>query len=145
MEAQRRRQRKKLIDAARWWAGIRDIAPGAFEPDYSVLEAMDAWGAPQDEIDQVRTQLDQAAQPTSDEPFGVYAENWGPVMAFCALGARWQYAAMAGQRTGLDWAGVEAWIDRHVRRRRRRSLSTDLQTMERAVLHADREQREKEE
>ncbi len=145
MEAQRRRQRKKLIEAARWWAGIRDATPGAFEPDYGVLEAMEAWGAPQDEIDQVRAQLDEAAQPTDDEPFGVYAENWPAVMAFCTLAPRWQYAGMAGQRTGFGWADVEAWIDRHVRRRRRRALSADLQTMERAALQADREQREKEE
>lgn len=107
---------------------------------------MEAWGAPQDEVDQVRAQLDQAAQPAEQEDFGVYAENWQAVMAFCVLAPRWQYAGMAAQRTGLDWAGVEAWIDRHIRRRRhRRALSADLQTMEHAVLQADRELREKEE
>ena len=46
---------------------------------------------------------------------------------------------MAGVRTGMDWAGVESWIDRHIRRRLRRALSRDLQVMERAVLAADQE------
>lgn len=142
MEAQRRRQRKKLIEAARHWAGIRGTVVGAFAPDHSVLDAMQAWGAPQDEIDKVRAQLDAAAPPPDEEPFGVHADNWPTVMAFCTLGPRWQYAGIPGQRTGLDWAGVEAWIDRHVvRRRQRRGLSSGLQTMERAALVADRELR----
>lgn len=106
---------------------------------------MEAWGAPQDEIDQVRAQLDQAAPSAEPELFGVYAENWDAVAAFSVLRDRWHYAGMVGQRTGFDWAGVEAWIDRHIRRRRRRALSADLLTMERAALQADREQREQEE
>lgn len=106
---------------------------------------MEAWGAPQDEIDQVRARLDQDAQPASEEHFGVYADNWEAVMVFRALGARWQHAGMVGQRTGFDWAGVEAWIDRHIHRRRRRALSADLLTMERAALQADSEQRKQEE
>lgn len=114
---------------------------GAWQPDHSVLDAMQAWGAPQAEIDQVRAQLDAAAPPTDDEPFAVHADNWTTVMAFRALGGRWQYAGMAGQRTGFDWAGVEAWIDRHVRRRRRRELSNGLQVMEHAALLADAELR----
>lgn len=103
---------------------------------------MQALGAPQGDIDQVRAQLDQAAPAQAEVTFGVHADNWPAVMAFCTLAPRWHYAGMAGQRTGFDWAGVEAWIDRHVRRRKRRALSADLQTMERAALHADRELRE---
>ena len=106
---------------------------------------MQALGASQHDIDQARTQLDQAAPAQGEATFGVYADNWATVMAFCALGPRWQYAGMAGQRTGFDWASVEAWIDRHARRRQRRALSNDLQTMERAALQADRELKEKEE
>lgn len=107
---------------------------------------MQAFGAPQEEIELVRARLeaDASAAPVQ-EGFGVYADNWAAVVAFQALAPRWQYAGMAGQRTGLDWAGVEAWIDRHCRRRLRRALSFELQTMERAVLHADHEKREKEE
>lgn len=108
---------------------------------------MEALGAPQDEIDQVRARLDADAQAATqaEDTFGVHADNWPVVVAFQALVPRWLHAGLAGQRTGMDWAGVEAWIDRHCRRRQRRALSYDLQTMERAVLHADREQREKEE
>lgn len=103
---------------------------------------MRAFGAPLEEIEQAREQIGQTATPESGPAFAVHTDNWPAVMAFCALGARWQYAGIAGQRTGLDWAGVEAWIDRHARRRQRRALSNDLQTMERAALHADRELRE---
>jgi hypothetical protein len=97
---------------------------------------MQALGAPADQIAQARAQL-PAHAPAA---FEVHPDNWAVVLAFCALAPRWQHASMAGQRTGLDWAGVEAWIDRHIRRRQRRTLSAALQTMERAVLHADAEQ-----
>lgn len=130
------------------------MPPGAFDADYSLLDAMEAMGAPQDDIDQVRARLDADAQTATqaEDTFGVHADNWPVVIAFQALAPRWQCVIHAVQpaglvvwRTGFDWAGVEAWIDRHCRRRQRRALSYDLQTMERAVLHADREQREKEE
>lgn len=123
------------------------MPPGAFDVDYGVLEAMEALGAPLHVIEQVRAKLDAEAKGAApaDESFGVHADNWAAVLAFQALGPRWQYAGLQGQRIGLDWGGVEAWIDRHCRRRQRRALSFDLQTMERAVLQADHEQREKEE
>lgn len=104
---------------------------------------MEAWGAPADDISAVRARIDAAAPPEPD-PFGVHADNWETVQAFQALAPRWHYAGMLAQRTGFDWAGVEAWIDRHIRRRRRRALSVGLMTMERAVLQADCELREKE-
>lgn len=106
---------------------------------------MQAYDAPQQDIDQVRAQLDAAAPQHTDESFAVHADCWATVTLFCTLGARWQYAGMAGQRTGLDWAGVEAWIDRHARRRQRKELSAGLHIMEHAALLADRELRAAEE
>ena len=99
---------------------------------------MQAFGAPQHEIDALQVRIAAAALP-ADEDFRVHADNWQAVMAFCQLRPRWLYAGMAGVRTGMDWAGVESWIDRHIRRRLRRALSRDLQVMERAVLAADQE------
>ncbi|KQW24673.1 hypothetical protein ASC83_10980 [Acidovorax sp. Root402] len=115
---------------------------------------MEAWGASADDIDKVRARIDAAANapPAEGKAFGVYAENLPVVAAFVALAPRWQHVSQALEpaglivwRTGFDWAAVEAWIDRHCRRRKRRALSNDLQIMERAALQADREQREKEE
>lgn len=100
---------------------------------------MQAWGAPQHEVDAVQARIALDAKQPIEEGFGVYAENWQAVMAFETLGARWLRAGFGGQRTGMDWAGVEAWIDRHIRRRDRRALSRDLTVMERAALEADRE------
>lgn len=147
MAPQRRRQRKKLIEAARWWAGARDEAPGAFEPDYSVLEAMEALGASAADIDAVRARIDAdaTAAPAEGETFGVYAENLPVVEAFEALCTQWQYAGMAGQRMGFCYAGVCAWLDLFVHRRKRRAVMHGLQVMERAVLVADQEQRDKKE
>lgn len=103
---------------------------------------MEAWGAPPEEVAAVRARIDATAPP-APEAFGVHADNWQAVQAFQALAPRWHYAGMQGQRTGFDWAGVEAWIDRHIHRRRRRALSVDLMTMELAALQADGELREK--
>ena len=116
---------------------------GAFDLDDSVIEAMQAWGAPADEIEQARTQIDNAAPPPVQDTFGVHADNLPTVLAFQAVSTQWQRAGMAGQRVGLCYAGVSAWLDLFVRRRDRRSVMQGLQVMERAVLAADQEQREK--
>lgn len=115
---------------------------------------MEAYGASAEQIEAVRARIDAArtAAEAEQSAFGVYAENLPVVAAFEALAPRWQYLVMdrglAGcsvHRAGFDWVAVEAWIDRHCRRRQRRALSRDLQVMERAVLAADREQLDKKE
>lgn len=106
---------------------------------------MQAWHAPPEDIERMRTRIEAAATaPDEEAAFGVYAENLPIVHAFQAVRTQWQYAGMAGQRMGLNYHGVEAWIDRHIPRRRRRALSSYLQVMEHAVLQADHEQHEKE-
>jgi len=106
---------------------------------------MEAYGASAADIDKVRARIDSAttAAPTQGEAFGVYAENLPVVAAFEALRTQWQYAGMAGQRMGFCYAGVNAWLDRFVHRRKRRAVMQGLQFMERAVLVADQEQRDK--
>lgn len=106
---------------------------------------MQAWGAPQEEIDQVRANLEQQAAAAKAQDFPVFEENWASVSAFLALLSQWRYAGDAHQRIGLDYGGVTAWLSLHCKPRRRRALFSDLQTMECAVLQADRELREKQE
>lgn len=122
-------------------------AAGLFDADETTLEAMQAFGAPQEEIDQVRARIAERerAAPSADECFPVYADNLPTVSAFLALRTQWVHAGMDGQRTGLNYAGVCAWIAQHTRPRRRRPLMQGIQTMEHAVLVADYERKQKEE
>ncbi len=106
---------------------------------------MQAWGASAASIEAVRARIDAAASasPADSDTFAVYAENQPVVVAFEALRTQWQYAGIAGQRMGFCYAGVSAWLDRFVHRRKRRAVMHGLQLMERAVLVVDQEQREK--
>lgn len=107
---------------------------------------MEAYGASAAQIEAVRARIEAASPATeSTTTFAVYAENLPVVLAFQALSTQWQYAGMAGRRMGLCYAGVSAWLDRFIHRRKRRALMHDLQVMERAVLEADQEQRDKKE
>ncbi|SFB96741.1 Phage related hypothetical protein [Polaromonas sp. OV174] len=124
---------------------MRDDAPGAFDVDESVIEGMQAWGAPPEELAKAREQMAKAEPVADAETFGVYAENIPVVNAFFSLRTQWQYAGMAGQRMGFNYAGVISWLALNFRPRRRRALMADLQLMESAVLAADHEQRKKEE
>lgn len=117
---------------------------GRFDVDDSVIDAMRAYGAPPEAIASAQA-LAEAAPVPVQEGFGVYADNLAAVNSFAALRTQWQYAGQAGQRMGLNYAGVSAWIDRFIRPRHRRALMADLQLMESAVLLLDQEQREKEE
>lgn len=107
---------------------------------------MAAWGAPAEDIEAVRVRIEAEAEKGGDDAdtFNVYAENLPTVHAFQAVSTQWQYAGF-GQRVGYLYAGVIAWINFNVHRRRRRALLADLQLMERAVLGADYELREKKE
>lgn len=122
---------------------MRDEPAAPLAVDDSIVEAMQAYGAPPDAI--AAAQALAEARPPAQEAFVVYADNQAAFDAFVTLRTQWQYAGMAGQRVGLDYAGVSAWLAVFVRPRRRRALMTDLLLMESAVLQADHEKREKEE
>lgn len=117
-----------------------DTAPD-FTPDLSIVEAMEAMGAPAEDIEAVRAQVLAEAPPEEPEAFGVYADNWITVCAFQAVRTQWVYAGIQGQRVGFNYSAVLDWVKAHIKPRRRRALFNDLQVMERAVLQADHEQR----
>lgn len=120
--------------------------------DESIVEAMQAWGAPPEDIEKVRAQLpDPDAQPL-DETFAVHADNAPVIEAFTALRTQWTYVtsftAVPGggflpvsHRVGINYAALIAWVQQHARPRRRRALIADLRVMETAVLIADQEKR----
>lgn len=121
-----------------------------------MLEAMRAMGAPAKDIERVAEAIEQqrAAVPTQPEEFGVYRDNWATVQAWIALETQWNWlsppvSAFAGVgmpvRTGLNYAGVAAWLELFVPARQRRSVMQGLMLMERAGMAALIEIRKQEE
>lgn len=121
-----------------------------------MLEAMRAMGAPAQDIERVAEAIEQqrAAIQVQPEEFGVYRENWATVQAWIALETQWIWlwppvSAFAGAgtpvRTGLNYAGVAAWLELFVPFRQRRSVMQGLMLMERAGMAALIEIRKQEE
>ncbi len=106
---------------------------------------MQAYGAPQAEIERVAAEIEAQTADPEEQPFGVHADNLRTVGAFQALRTQWQRTGMDGRRSGFLYAGVLSWLHEHVPRpRMRRELFAGLQLMETAVLAYDVERREKE-
>lgn len=112
---------------------------GDFDADESILQAMQAMGAPPEDIEATRARIASTAPPAPEQPetFGVWPENWPTVLAFVALGTQWYYAGMHSQRTGMRYPSMWAYLDRHIRNpRRRKAMEADLRLMESAALKA---------
>lgn len=60
-------------------------------------------------------------------------------------GVQTQWRTGMGGATGLDYAGVHAWLQLHAPRQQRRELFEGIQAAERATLEVWSEQREREE
>jgi Phage related hypothetical protein (DUF1799) len=128
--------------------GIREEPADAWLPDEDILACMNAFGAPQKDIDAVRARIEAQREAMRSEhagaDFPVWADNWDVVMAFQDVQTQWVRSSFSGQRMGLNYAGVNAWLDRFVRRTKRKNMFAGLQLMERAVLVADQELADKE-
>ncbi len=106
---------------------------------------MQAYGAPQAEIERVAAEIEAQTADPEEQPFEVHADNLRTVGAFQALRTQWQRSGLDCVRTGLLYAGVTAWLHEHVARpRMRRELFAGLQIMETAVLAYDVERRKRE-
>lgn len=89
--------------------------------------------------------LDRSAEGRR-KPFYLLPEHRATLDAWFQLQTQWRIGGM-GTPTGLDYAGIEAWMrltGRASNPRRARRLLQDLQLMERVTLAewADRAQRE---
>lgn len=118
-----------------------------------MLEAMQAMGAPAEDIERVAAAIEaqRAILEKPPESFGVWAENWGVVLAWLDVQTQWRLVSITSGlggaqlvHVGLDYAGVAAWMDLFVPRRQRREIMTGLQLMERAALEAMNEIRQQE-
>ena len=123
-----RRTAKKLIGAARHWAGASD---GAFAPDQGFIDALKASGAPQHIIDAV-----QQGAKASD--FEVWPENEEAIDVFLELGSSWDWVAPGmgdPVRVGIRATEIESTLRvLGFRGARRIELFRDIRVMERAAL-----------
>ena len=113
--------------------------------DDSVLEAMRAFGAPADDIERAAQLIEDGGKAAEHAAFEVHHDNLRSVRAWLGISTQWQFAGMAGVRVGLNYAGVLAWLQIHVRPRLQRAVMGDIELMERAALQALNEIREAEE
>lgn len=118
---------KKLIEAARHWAG----GGREFAPDESVAQALEAIGAPPEVIAQARSQ-------SGSDDFEVFEDNWETLQAFLDLDTSWTLAplGMGGSvRFGLPSTEIESTLRMlGIRGKARKKLFQNLRMMERAAL-----------
>ena len=145
---------KKLIDAARHWAGSRDFVKeerkGTREVtvDTSVVTQLKEVGAPahvikvaQEKVD-AQTRLEEAKRESAPpDDFEVWADCLDSFIFFQSLRGQWAYTALQSGlliRTGIPANRLEASIRvRGIRGGKRKRLLLDIQAMEQAVIDSD--------
>lgn len=109
---------------------------------------MRALGAPAAEIERVAASLQEQREQRQVKPdeqtFGIYQENMPVVDAWSGVETQWLHAGLAGVMTGLNYAGVQAWLQIFIKPGERASIMRGLQVMERAALGAMHELRQQE-
>lgn len=134
-----RRQGKKLAQVARIWARGQLYIPRQGEhddPEAELDEALAAFG-----LQQEVPEGDQAAPPP-DKCY-LWPCNVATFDIWQRLQSQWRVGGMGGERTGLDYAGVAAYL-RDVAQVQRRALPevfSGLQAMEFAALEVWASQR----
>lgn len=123
-----RRAAKKLIGAARYWAGVSD---DAFVPDQHVIDSLIELGAPQDVIA-------AAKRGVVSDDYEIWPENLDALNVFLDLGSSWDWVALPGGgalRVGIRATEIVATLRIFgFRRARRAKLFRDIRAMERAAL-----------
>ncbi|TCK96252.1 DUF1799 domain-containing protein [Paraburkholderia sp. BL9I2N2] len=124
---------KKLIDAARRWAGV---AVDDSRVDAGVAAALAAFGARPEDVERAREQQ-------AENDFEVYPENWRAVQVFLALSTQWRTVAISTMtrarliHTGLDYAAIEpVFRMMGIKPKRCAAIFQKLRVMEEAALDA---------
>lgn len=143
-----RAPRKKLAEAARAWA----VGPtGPRPPSEEELADLERFGASAEEIEARRQHLEALAAEA--DRVEVHDDCWESFQVFLCCDTQWRHAqqtmAVPGGGavtvpvpTGLDLQGVLAVL-RFLGHKPGKALFADLKVMERAVLDAEREKRER--
>lgn len=151
--------RKKLTEAAEFWAAGGPPAPPPPRIDEKMLLGLKRMGVRTQDIEAARARMlahaeaQARAQEEDNTQFNVLPENWPVAQAFLAMTTQWEYRQVTvavpmgptrtlSWRKGLNYERVWAYLDGMVARRLRRRMFTELQRMEEAVLQWDARQRE---
>ena len=95
---------------------------------------------------QAEREAETARQAGIAEDFEIYEDNWDSWQFFLVVQTQWVFRGMSGQRSGLNYAGVESGMRLSgLPRVRWPAVLTDLRTLEYGVLEADAELAEKQE
>jgi len=95
----RRRDLKKLIEAARHWA--QSLSGGHKGEDQRVAD-LQAFGAPDDVVGNIK-----ATQARHDEAFYILPENWDVILVWMQMQTQWRRAGATGLMTGLDYCVLD--------------------------------------
>lgn len=146
---------KKLIEAARYWAGERLLPAGApssskFSVDLAIVDQLKEVGAPPEVIQAALDQANDAVveEGEEEEDFFVWLESWPDLLFFLSLRGQWNLVCSPmGMliRTGLPNSAVQSAMELlRTPDRKRKALFQVINQMEEAVLEVDRERLKKE-
>lgn len=136
---------KKLIEAARHWAGVDAPNPTtALAVDDGVAQGLRAFGVREEDIAQAK-QL--SANAAIEEPvFEVHEDVWESWLFFLTVQRQWLFVSVGGGfgiralRHCMNWTGVESMARMSgTRRALWPQLFADLRVIEEAVMKADAE------
>jgi hypothetical protein len=141
-----RSTRKKLKEAARYWAGAdQPKAAPAMRVDDNVAQGLRRFGMSEEDIAEL---LGTQTEEPEVLDFEVYEDCWESVQFYLKVQTQWTFKTvgtggglgmlMVAQRVGLNNAAVESTMRMEaVPRRKQAALLADLRVMELAVLEAD--------
>lgn len=126
--------RKKLIEAARYWAG-GDKNEQSIRVDQDVKDGLRMANAPQEVIDQSL----HAASVDVPHDLEISPENWLSVTLFFSLSTQWMISDL-GQYIGIRYESLESSMNMcNINQRRRPSVFEDIRIMESEALKILRE------
>ncbi|CAM8626993.1 Bacteriophage TLS, TfmB [Comamonadaceae bacterium] len=139
---------KKLIEAARYWAGAdQPNAAPAIAVDDNVAQGLRRVGVSEEDIAKLTGAQEAAAQALD---FEVYEDCWESVQFFLKVQTQWCWktsghsaglgSLVFSEKAGLNYPAVESVMRMEmVPRRKQAALLADLREMELAVLAAEAE------
>lgn len=135
---------KKLVGAARHWAGADAPPRAAAAVDEGVIEGLRFFGASEEDI--AREAAKRQVQEQAEAEFEVYADCWDSLQAFLMVQTNWLYRTVGfgSQRVGLCRSAMESTLRMAgIPRLQWQALFADMRVMELAVLRADVEMAER--
>jgi hypothetical protein len=126
--------RKKLIEAARYWAG-GDKKGQSVRIDQDVIDGLKMANAPQEVIDQALLH----ASADAPQDLEIDPRNWLSVTLFFSISTQWMISD-SGQHIGIRYESLESSMNMcNINQRRRPAVFEDIRIMEGEALRILRE------